>query len=121
MSGSYHETRLTKDRRRDVLWRTLWRLHLRRHVPEDGCVLDLGCGYGDFINNVTARRRLAVDTWSEMPRHVAPGVEAHVGSIVDLDWIEDGSIDLALASNLFEHVTREDFATCLQQLGQRSG
>jgi len=28
------------------------------------CVLDLGCGYGDFINNVVARRRIAVDSWS---------------------------------------------------------
>lgn len=116
MSEAYHQSRLTKDPRRDVLWRALWRHYFSRRVPFDSCVLDLGCGYGEFINNAKVRRRIAVDTWSDMPLHVAPGIETHLASIDDIDWIDDDSVDLALASNIFEHVTRDQLSRCLDSL-----
>lgn len=113
---AYHATRLARDPRRNAVWSALWRHHFRREIGADDCVLDLGCGYGDFINNVQARRRLALDLWPEMPAHVAAGVEAHVGPVTDLSWIEDDSVDYAFASNLFEHVPQKDFAAALAAL-----
>ena len=56
---SYHDSRLTPDVKRDVVWQALWRFHFNRIVPADGCVLDLGAGYGNFINAAVARRRCA--------------------------------------------------------------
>jgi SAM-dependent methyltransferase len=116
MSDGYHGSRLKQDARRTVVWRALWRYHFRHQISPDDCVLDLGCGYGDFVNNVAARRRLALDIWPGMPAHVAPGVEAHVGPVTDLAWIEGGSVDYAFASNLFEHLSQADFAACLVAL-----
>ena len=112
----YHETRLGFDPKRDRVWKALWRYYFRRIVPADGCVLDLGCGYGDFINNVAARRRIALDLWPGFEAHLAPGVEAIRGSATDLSPIGDDSIDFAFASNLFEHVTQGDLAQSLEQL-----
>ena len=119
MSGGYHESRLEFDERRDTVWKALWRYYFRALVPEDGCVLDLGCGYGEFINNVVARHRIGLDMWEGMPAHLAPGVEALVGSVTDLGRIEDGSVDFAFASNLFEHVTQADFAAVLAALSAK--
>ena len=116
MSSGYHESRLEFDNRRDTVWKSLWRHYFRFLVPEDGCVLDLGCGYGEFINNVSARRRIGLDMWKGMPAHLAAGVEPIVGSVTDLSGIEDGSIDFAFASNLFEHLTQADFAAVLAAL-----
>jgi SAM-dependent methyltransferase len=116
MSAGYHETRLAQDARRDVVWKALWRYFFRHRIAPQDCVLDLGCGYGDFINNVEARRRLALDLWPQMPVHVAPGVEAHVGPATELGWIEDGSVDFAFASNLFEHIPQPAFAEVLEAL-----
>jgi SAM-dependent methyltransferase len=113
---SYHETRLEHDPRRDIVWKSLWRYHFRNLVPADACVLDLGCGYGEFINNITARRRIGLDVWGDVARHLNPGVEPVVSSVTHLDGIEDGSVDFAFASNLFEHITKEDFAATLKAL-----
>ncbi|PWS38652.1 methyltransferase type 11 [Falsiroseomonas bella] len=115
MSG-YHDVRFAPDPRREVLWRTLWRHHFAARIGAADCVLDLGAGYGSFINQVVARRRIAVDTWAELPRHVAPGVEAVVGSVADLGFLPDGAVDFAFASNLFEHLTQADFAATLAGL-----
>ena len=82
----------------------MWRYFFRHRIAADACVLDLGAGYGDFINAVSARRRIAVDTWPGVADHVDGGVETHVTPVTRLEAIEPGSVDYAFASNLFEHL-----------------
>ena len=77
MSGDYHGSRLAEDARRGQVWRALWRYFFRHRIRADDCVLDLGAGYGDFVNAVTARRRIAVDLWPGLADHVAPGRARH--------------------------------------------
>ena len=112
----YHGSRLPEDKRRDVLWESLWQYRFRAMVRPTDCVLDLGAGYGNFINAVQARRRIAVDAWAGFSAYLAPGVEHHVGSVAELDFIEDGAVDFAFASNLFEHLTKDDFSAVLAGL-----
>jgi ubiquinone/menaquinone biosynthesis C-methylase UbiE len=112
----YHDSRLVQDRKRDVVWKALWRYFFARRIGQDDCVLDLGCGYGEFINNVTARRRIAVDVWESMPAHVDQGVETIVGPASDLSAIDDHSVDYAFSSNLFEHLTKPELAETLRAL-----
>ena len=111
VNQDYHKSRFTADPRRDVLWQTLWRAFFRHRVPPNACVLDLGSGYGQFINNVVARRRIAIDSWPGFAAHLAPGVEAITGDVTDLSMIEDGAVDFAFASNLFEHLTQPQLAS----------
>ena len=87
--GGYHEVRLPHDPRREVFWRALWRFRFSRMIAPEDCVLDLGAGYGSFINTVIARRRIAVDAWDGFPAYLDAGVEPRVGSVTDLDFIEE--------------------------------
>ena len=68
-------------------------IKFQKNIPPDGVVLELGAGYGCFINAVKARRRLAVDVWPGMTEHLAPGVEGIVTDIARLDAIADASVD----------------------------
>jgi SAM-dependent methyltransferase len=119
MMEQYHRSRFTPDSRRDVLWQTLWRAFFRHRVPKNACVLDLGSGYGQFINNVVARRRIAIDSWPGFAAHLAPGVEAIIGDVTDLSMIEDGIVDFAFASNLFEHLTQSQLGSALFILSKK--
>jgi SAM-dependent methyltransferase len=119
MKLGYHESRFAADARRDVLWQTLWRAFFRHRVPDCACVLDLGSGYGQFINNVVARRRIAIDAWRGFSAHLAPGVEAITGDVTDLSMIEDGAVDYAFASNLFEHLSQAQLAMVLAALRKK--
>lgn len=112
----YHNTRFEYDSRRETLWRCLCEFYFGRWIGGDDCVVELGAGYGDFINNVKARRRIALDLWPEMPKYVGPGVESRVGPVTDLSFLKDGEVDFAFASNLFEHITKEELACVLRQL-----
>src|SRR5215469_4286446 len=116
---SYHASRFTFDARREVLWRTLCDAAFQKLVPPDGCVLELGAGYGHFINNIRAARRIAVEVWEGVAEYVKPPVELHVGSVADLGWLPDASVDFAFASNLFEHLERPAFVSVLEQLRRK--
>jgi len=119
LNNSYFETRFAEDPRREVLWRTLVQHYFQSQIPAEACVLELGAGYGNFINNVRARRRIAQDQWADFPRFLAPGVESHVGPVHELSFVDDDSIDFVFASNLFEHITQEEFASVLAQLRRK--
>ena len=117
--AGYHATRLPVDARRDVVWGALWRYHFAAQIGAGDCVLDLGAGYGSFINAVAARRRIAVDAWPGFVMHLAPGVEGVVTSVTALDELDDGSVDFVMASNLFEHLTQADLALTLDGLAPK--
>lgn len=108
----YFKTRFTYDPRRDIVWKEVARYIQEKHIPQDSRVLDLGAGYCDFINNINARERYAMDIFSQLSDHAAEGVTALNADCTDLSYFSDDSLDVVFASNLFEHLTREElFAT----------
>jgi SAM-dependent methyltransferase len=115
----YHETRLSFDARREVLWETLCKAFFQHLVPSEACVLELGAGYGHFINHIRCQSRIAVDKWPGFVRYVNSDVIAHVGEVTDLSFIADSSVDFVFASNLVEHLTQGEFAVVLEQLQKK--
>ena len=91
-------------------------LLLSRFINPGDCVLDLGCGYGDFINAVVAKRRIALDVWPEASNFLDAGVEGVVGAATDLGFLAEGAVDFAFASNLFEHLSQAEFRSVLEGL-----
>lgn len=118
MSG-YHDTRFRFDPRREVLWKTLYEGYFRKLIDPNDCVLELGAGYGHFINQVRCRRRIAIDQWPGFIQYMDPEVEAKVSRVEDLGFLDDSSVDFILASNLFEHLTHAEFAAVLTQIKRK--
>ena len=118
-NDNYHNTRFTADPRRRVLWRTLVDCVFQKQISPEATVLELGAGYGDFINSVKAKRRIAVDCWAGMTAHLEPGVEGLVTSVTQLDGVVDHSVDYVFSSNCFEHITQKDLVACLAQLQRK--
>jgi hypothetical protein len=99
---SFHEDERES---RAPLWRVMCQEFIARYVRDDAYVLDLDSGYCDFINNISARCRIAVDLSSDAVRFAAPSVERHWLTLEDLSQaVEQGIADLAFASNAFEHL-----------------
>lgn len=113
---SYHDTRFTFDKRRELVWQILCESYFNNLMGPDSHVLELGTGYGHFINNVRCQKKTAVDQWDGMLEYLRPGVAGRVGSVTNLGFLADHSVDVAFASNLFEHLTQADFAETLTEL-----
>ena len=116
-ADEYFQTRLPFDPRRAVVWKEICR-YLRRRalIPAQGVVVDIGAGYGEFINHVDARERHAVDITDALTRYLAPGITMHVHSCASMPTLQDGHFDLAFSSNVFEHLTREELTATLGEI-----
>jgi len=92
--------------------------YLQRYVPIDGATLDLGAGFCHFVNNISSRRKIALDVNGENLRLYADrGVEIVTSSGVRLPGIEASSLDTIFASNVYEHfASREDVAESLREV-----
>jgi SAM-dependent methyltransferase len=114
LPGSYFETRYTPDPHRRAVWAYVVR-YLEPWIPANGRLLELGAGYCDFSNSASAARRVAMDAAPSVVDHVEPGVEPEVGDCTDLGRFGDETFDVVFASNLLEHLTREQCTRLLHE------
>jgi len=101
---------------RVAMWSVLCADFFSRYVRPDDTVLEVAAGHCEFINQIAARRRIALDLNPDVRRHAGPGVEVLVGSSTDLGAVPDGSVDVAFVSNFFEHVPREVILATLREI-----
>jgi SAM-dependent methyltransferase len=88
-----------------LVWRVLCRHFFQRYVPDGATVLDLAAGSCEFVNQITADRRIAVDVNPEVQSHADSSVEVLHARADDLSGVEDATVHVVFASNFFEHLT----------------
>jgi len=93
--------------RQDYRWR-VWTILIQRvfqrYVPGNGSVLELGCGWGEFINQVRAGRKFGMDLNPASGRRLEAGIE-FLHQDCSQTWpLPDGTLDLVFTSNFFEHL-----------------
>jgi SAM-dependent methyltransferase len=89
---------------RDALWRILITEFFQRFVETTDTVLDLGCGYGEFIRQVRCGRKLAMDLNPDALEHVGTCAECLVHDCTQAWPVPDNSLDVVFTSNFFEHL-----------------
>lgn len=89
---------------KDAIWNVLCRDFFSRYVKDTDTVLDIACGYGEFINHIRGAVRLAVDLNPDARDCLRPEVRFFQRSCEDLSPIPDDSVDVAFESNFFEHL-----------------
>jgi SAM-dependent methyltransferase len=101
---------------RNKVWQVLTKHFFQHFVPENGAVLDLGCGYGEFINNIRAKKKHAIDLNPDAQKFLAEDVSLHL-QLADDPWnLPNESLDVVFTSNFFEHLrTKEQLAAIFQQ------
>jgi SAM-dependent methyltransferase len=89
---------------RKRVWRVLIDSFFQQYVPRDATVLDLGCGYGEFINQVHAGRKCAMDLNPDAPSYLSAEVE-FIRQDCSQPWqVGQASLDVVFTSNFFEHL-----------------
>jgi SAM-dependent methyltransferase len=92
---------------RQKVWQVLVSHYFQRLVAKDSAILDLGCGYGEFINAIQARRKFGMDLNPRAREHLASGV-TFLQQDCSLAWpLPDAELDLVFTSNFFEHLANK--------------
>jgi SAM-dependent methyltransferase len=114
-----------REYRRQV-WLVLVERFFQSFVPKGASVLDLGCGYGEFINAVAANKKWGMDLNPRSRENLAPDV-TFLEQDCSMHWpVAEGELDLVFTSNFFEHLadktalgrTLEQVFRCLKPGGR---
>jgi SAM-dependent methyltransferase len=102
---------------RNAVWQVLVRHHSQRWVKATDIVLDVGAGYCEFINNITARRKYALDLNPLTPTKAGADVTVCLQDVTKPWDIPPESIDVVFSSNFFEHLPSKDgLSHCLREI-----
>jgi SAM-dependent methyltransferase len=90
------------------IWKVLCERFFQPLMGEDRVIVDLACGYGEFINNIRGRKKYAVDLNPDARGHLGADVEFCLSRADAMTAIADASVDAVFASNFLEHLRTKD-------------
>ena len=91
-------------KKRRAVWQTLNDAFFSRLISPDDDVLELACGYGEFISTIRAKRKFGVDLNPDTAGRLPEGVEFRNASADDLSFMAPGGVDVVFTSNFLEHM-----------------
>lgn len=110
-----YQNRFAQAEKRKAVWEVIVRDFLQRFVPKSSVVLDMPCGYGEFINNIECKKKFGLDLNKDCKIYLDKKVEF----INRLAWsteLKSASIDIVFISNFFEHITKEEIIKVIKEV-----
>ena len=92
------------------MWQILCNDFFQPYISMESRVLEIGAGYCEFINNIKAKSKVAVDINPDLTKYARPDVEIVNSSSSQMLAIPDNSVDVVFASNFFEHLSRDEIS-----------
>jgi SAM-dependent methyltransferase len=101
---------------RVAVWKILTREFFSRWIASDATVLDLGSGWAEFINQIGAGHKFAMDLNPDSDSKVASDV-VFLAQDCSEPWdLPEKSLDIVFTSNFFEHLpSKESLRRTLDQ------
>ncbi len=90
--------------RKNEIWKVICKNYFQKFVGRNDTVVDLACGYGEFINNISAGEKVAVDLNRESRQHLSAGIRFEQVNATELATVLEGQVDVVFTSNFLEHL-----------------
>lgn len=111
---------------RNEVWRSLIKNYFQQWIRPTDTILDLGAGYGEFINNIQCKKKYAMDLNPDTVLRSRPDVEVFSQDSTKRWPLADESLDVVFTSNFFEHLpdkealnrTLDEALRCLRSSGR---
>lgn len=102
---------------KNAIWKVLCSSYFQKYIGPEDVVLDLGAGYGEFINNIRCQIKYALEANVDIKKFVNKDVLVYQKLSTDLSCFQDMSIDVVFASNFFEHLKdKKELAVTLKEV-----
>lgn len=101
--------------KRNNIWKILINEYFHRFFKSTDTILDIACGYGEFINNIKCSKKIAVDINPDTQKYLNKDVYFIQSSSAKIN-VSQKSIDKVFISNFFEHITREEIVKTIQEI-----
>jgi len=90
--------------RKNAIWKVICSNFIQKHIKESDTVVDVACGYGEFLNNIRAKRKIAVDLNPDAKKFLGTDVEFNLCKATELSVVANNVADVVFTSNFLEHL-----------------
>lgn len=93
---------------KEKIWKYLCMNFLQSFIKKDASIVDIGAGYCEFINNINAKKKIAVDINPDVKLYAKDDVEV---ILCPADKISDRlvkKVDYVFLSNFLEHLNSKE-------------
>lgn len=95
--------------KRDLVWKVLIETHFQKYVNINDTVIDVGAGYCEFINNISCKKKIAIDSSSMIKKYANKNVNIIIKPLHKIPKIYYGKVNIVFMSNFLEHLeTKRD-------------
>lgn len=110
-----YKTRFNDVEERKIIWKVLVTDFFQQFVKKDNIVLDVACGYGEFINQINCGKKYAIDLNPDTTKYLNKNITFYSQSSTKMKSIKNNLIDKIFVSNFFEHIKREDIVETIKE------
>lgn len=90
--------------RKNAIWKVICNDYIQKFIRPSDTVVDVACGYGEFLNNVTAHRKIAVDLNPDAKIFLKSEIEFYQCMATDIGSVIRENADVVFTSNFLEHL-----------------
>lgn len=91
--------------RKNQIWQTLCKHFFQKYIAEDAVLVDIAAGYCEFVNNISAKEKIAFDLNTDTQKFADQGVTVQTDSFFNLpEYMGERKADIVFASNVLEHL-----------------
>lgn len=90
--------------RKISIWKILCRNFFSNYTNDSDTVVDVACGYGEFINNIKANRKIAIDLNKDAEKYLNQDIEFNLCQATKLSTVIKNEADVVFTSNFLEHL-----------------
>lgn len=99
---------------RQRVWRLLTTHFFQKFISRNDVLVDLPCGFGEFINNVVCKEKIAIDIRPDSKKFLNKNVK-FLRCLSTKIKLPSGSVDKFFVSNFFEHISRDDIVKTIRE------
>ena len=113
-----YQLRFNKDiQKRYKIWQILCKYYFQKYIKTSDTIYDVGAGYCEFINNIKAKNKVAIDINPETKKFANKNVKVIITTSTKLPKNLTSKTDVVFVSNFFEHLpTKDDLALTLNEI-----
>lgn len=101
---------------RNKLWAILCTKFFQKYINKNSVVLDVAAGHCEFINNIQAKEKIALDLNKDVKKLANKNVRVLIEDASFIKSLKNSSVDVVFISNFFEHITKEDITKVIKEV-----
>src|SRR5579872_7488956 len=113
-----YQLRFNKEiQKRYQIWQILCKYYFQKYIKRTDVIYDVGAGYCEFINNIKAKNKVAIDINTETKKYANKNVKVIITTSTNLPKNLSSTADVVFVSNFFEHLpTKDELALTLNEI-----